>query len=71
MFEAGIPLLGLAPMLGAPRTVDVALAGPVGFLLAVLVSVGVGLVVGRLERRATTTRDEAALDRLAVTASGF
>ena len=71
MLQAGIPLLGLAPMLGAPKTLDVAFAGPVGFLLALLVSVAIGLVVARLERRATTTREHAALDRLAVTASGF
>ena len=71
MLPAGIPLLGLAPMLGEPKTFDVAFAEPVAFLLAVLVSVGVGLVVGRLERRATATREDAALDRLGVTASGF
>jgi hypothetical protein len=57
-------------MMGEPKTLDVAFAEPIAFLLAVLVSVGVGLVVARLERRATT-REDATLDRLAVTASGF
>lgn len=70
MFEAGIPLLGLAPMLGEPRTVDVTLAGPVGFLVALLVSVAVGVFVARLERRAAI-REHAALGRLAATAPGF